>query len=77
MEYRNYMDKIIPGALLGKEKFNWIAGANSPIVPQKILVDDWKKYAPEHEIQVVNVGESDQYDKSDCVTESATDCFRI
>jgi len=61
--------EIKNGALLGQDKFDWLAGANSPI-DRKILLPsgNWKELSIPNEIQVVNYGQDNQYDTSMCVT---------
>lgn len=65
--------EIKKGALLGKDTFDWIAGANSA-VDRKVLLEsgNWKEIAIPHEIQVVNQGTDNQYDTSMCVSFNGT-----
>lgn len=57
------------GALLGQDTFDWIAGANSA-VDHKVLLEsgNWKELSIPNEIQVVNYGQTNQYDTSMCVS---------
>jgi hypothetical protein len=57
------------GVLLGKGKYDWVAGANSSL-PDIVNVDDWKKYDIEHEIQFIS-NTLTPYDTLFCVTFSA------
>ena len=57
----------IKGVLFGTGQFDWFASGNSSIT-HDIVVDDWKDYKIEHEIQWTGT-----YDTLFCVTYSALD----
>jgi hypothetical protein len=67
------MDNV-NGVLLGKQKTDWILGANSPLdLKVRVPSKNWKPYTSEHEIQVYNVGYNDSYDTSLCTQYASTD----
>jgi hypothetical protein len=64
------------GVKLGRQKTDWIAGADSPISSNALLdTGDWKPYSSRHEIQVYNPGLSDTYDTSLCTQYAVTDVY--
>lgn len=55
------------GALLGRDTYDWQAGANSPVIHNVLLESgNWKELSIPHEIQVVNYGKDNQYDTLMC-----------
>ena len=75
-----YKKKEIPdnysGVLLGKQKTDWIFGANSPLTGKTLLESGkWQDYSSRHEIQVYNSGYSDAYDTSLCTSYAITDAI--
>ena len=55
-------------ALLGRDTYDWIAGANSPINRKVILADgNWEGHAIPNEIQFINYGSDHGYDSLMCV----------
>lgn len=62
------------GVKLGRQKTDWIAGANSPLSNNSLLDEGkWQEYSSRHEIQVYNPGYSDAYDTSLCTQYAITD----
>ena len=62
------------GVLHGRQKTDWIAGANSPLKGEDLLEDGkWQDYSSKHEIQVYNSGLSNTYDTSLCTSYAITD----
>jgi hypothetical protein len=60
------LNEIKSGVLFGRGKFDWQAGANSPIVRQELMPDkNWKKIELDHEIQF---NHDSLYDTLFCVT---------
>jgi hypothetical protein len=59
----------LAGLIPGRGKYDWQAGANSPI-KRVVLMEDthWKSVSIPNEIQVVHSGYDDAYDTSMCVT---------
>jgi hypothetical protein len=55
-------------ALLGRDTYDWQAGANSPIVRKVILKGgNWKEKAIPNEIQFIGAGQQNAYDSLMCV----------
>jgi hypothetical protein len=69
-----FMDNVkYQGVILGKQKTDWILGANSPLDLKVRTNGNWKSYSSEHEIQIYNVGYNDSYDTSLCTQYASTD----
>jgi hypothetical protein len=76
MKSKNLNKEIINGALLGKDSLDWVAKGNSPI-NRRILLESgyWKDLSIPNEIQVVNLGYTNTYDTSMCVSFTWTDAI--
>ena len=62
------MNEIKQDVLLGQDKQDWIAGANSPI-QRKILMEsgNWRSVSIPNEIQFINYGKANAYESMMCV----------
>lgn len=70
----NEPSKNYSGVLIGRQKTDWMLGANSPLdLKVRVADKNWKPYTSQHEIQVYNVGYSDSYDTSLCTQYGSTD----